>query len=174
MERARVRGAVTEERDRDARLALQLEGERRTGHHRQPAADDRVRAQVALRDVVEVHRAAEAAGASLLLAVHLGHDRVDRRALGDGVGVRAVSGRDHVVRLERGAHAGSHGLLPDRDMEEARQLTGSEALLDLLLESPDHEHLAEELAQSLIREVPRGHALLSVHLSHAGHYADGR
>ena len=54
-----------------------------------------------------------------------------------------------------------HGLLPDRDMEKARQLAGAEALLDLLLESADHEHLAEELAQTLIGEAPRGLARCS-------------
>jgi hypothetical protein len=34
-------------------------------------------------------------------------------------------------------------------VEEAGQLAGPEALLDLLLEAADQEHLAEELAQLL-------------------------
>ena len=65
VERARVGGAVAEERDRDARLVLQLERQGCTGDLRQAAADHGVRADVALLDVVEVHRAAEAARAAL-------------------------------------------------------------------------------------------------------------
>src|SRR4030095_5642166 len=37
-------------------------------------------------------------------------------------------------------------------VEEAGQLAGAEALLDLLLEAPDEEHLAEEIAQQLVRD----------------------
>ena len=54
----------------------QLEGERGAGDRGQPAADDRVRAEVAALDVVEVHRAAVAVRAALDLAVELGHDLV--------------------------------------------------------------------------------------------------
>ena len=158
MERARVRGAVAEERDRDALLACELERERGAGDRRQAAADDRVRAEVAVLDVVEVHRAAEAARAALLLAVELGHDRVHVRALGDRVAVRAVRRGDHVVGLERGADAGGDRLLADRDVQEAGQLAGAEALLHLLLEAADEQHLAEQLAQTLVRERARRRA----------------
>ena len=44
------------------------------------------------------------------------------------------------------------GLLADRDVQEPGQLARAEALLDLLLEAPDQEHLAEELAQELLRD----------------------
>ena len=64
VERAGVRRAVAEERDRDALLAAQLEGERRADDPGQPAADDGVRAEVADLDVVEVHRAAVAVASS--------------------------------------------------------------------------------------------------------------
>src|SRR4029079_18213433 len=43
-------------------------------------------------------------------------------------------------------------LLPDRDVQEPRQLARPEPFLDLLLEAPDQEHLAEELAQPLLGE----------------------
>ena len=52
-------------------------------------------------------------------------------------------------------------LLPDRDVQEAGQLAGAEALLDLLLEAADHEHLAEELAQALIGECRRASRVCS-------------
>ena len=133
-------------------LAAELEGERGADDRGQAAADDRVRAEVAARDVVEVHRAAEAARAALLLPVELGHDRVDRRALGDRVPVGAVGRGDHVVRLERRADAARDRLLADRDVQEARQLARAEALLHLLLEAADQQHLAVELAQPLVGE----------------------
>ena len=53
--------------------------------------------------------------------------------------------------VERAADADRDGLLPDRDVEEPRELAGAEALLDLLLEAPDEEHLAEER-----HDIPRG------------------
>ena len=52
------------------------------------------------------------------------------------------------------ADADGDRLLADRDMEEAGQLARAEALLDLLLEMPDEEHLPEEVAQPLLRERP--------------------
>ena len=152
MERADVRRPVAEERDRDARLAAQLEGERRAGDRRQPAADDRVRAQVPALDVVEVHRAAVPVRAALDLPVQLRHQLVRVRPAGERVRVRAVRGREDVAVLHRLADADRDRLLADRDMQEAGQLAGAEALLDLLLDVPDQEHLAEELAQAFLRE----------------------
>ena len=64
--------------------------------------------------------------------------------------VRAVRRGDDVLVLQRGADADGDGLLADRDVQEPGQLAGAEALLDLLLEAPDQEHLAEELAQDLV------------------------
>ena len=66
--------------------------------------------------------------------------------------MRTVSRRDHVVGLERSADAGGDGLLADTDVQEARQLAGAEALLHLLLEAADQQHLAKELTQPLVRE----------------------
>ena len=73
------------------------------------------------------------------------------RALGDRVPVRAMGGGDHVAVLERAADANRHGLLADGDVEEAGQLAGAEALLHLLLETADEEHLPKELLQALGR-----------------------
>ena len=129
----------------------QLEGERGADDAGEPAADDRVRAQVPALEVVEVHRAAVAVAAALDLAVELGHDLVRVRALGDRVAVRAVGRGDHVAVLERAADADGDGLLADGDVEEPGQLAGAEALLDLLLEAPDEEHLAKEVLQALGR-----------------------
>src|SRR5207253_27016 len=156
--------AVAEEGNGDPRLAAELERERRTGDLRQPAADDGVRAEESALDVVEVHRAAVPARAALELPVQLRHDLVRRRADRERVAVRAVRRGDHVALLERGADADGDGLLPDRDVEEARQLPGAETLLDLLLEAPDQQHLAQQLALALLRECRRS-------LLHLGHGA---
>ena len=66
--------------------------------------------------------------------------------------VRTVRGRDHVGLLERAADAHGDRLLPDRDVQEAGKIAGTEELLDLLLEAPDEEHLAVEIAQDLLRK----------------------
>src|SRR6185312_6139415 len=58
----------------------------------------------------------------------------------------------HVAVRERPTNPDRDGLLADRDVQEPRQLAGAEALLDLLLEAPDQEHLPEELAQGLLRD----------------------
>ena len=68
--------------------------------------------------------------------------------------MRAVRGGEDVAVLHRLADADRDRLLADRDVEEAGQLAGAEALLDLLLDVPDQEHLAEEVAQPLLRERP--------------------
>ena len=50
----------------------------------------------------------------------------------------------------RVADADRDRLLADRDVQEAGQLAGAEPLLDLLLEAPDQQHLAQEVAQPLL------------------------
>ena len=152
MEGADVRRAVAEVRDGDPRLAAHLEGKRGAGDHRQAAADDGVRAEVAALDVVQVHRAAVAARHALHLPVELRHQRVGVRAARERVPVGAVRRREDVSFGHGARHADGDRLLADGDVQEARQLAGAELLLDLLLEAPDEQHLAVELSQALLRE----------------------
>ena len=63
---------------------------------------------------------------------------------GQRVCVRAVGRGDHVAGLERAAGADGDRLLADREVDEARYLAVAVALLDGLLESPDHEHPGQE------------------------------
>jgi hypothetical protein len=79
--------------------------------------------------------------------------------------VRAMGRRDDVAVLQRAADPDGTGLLTDRDMQEAGQLPRAEALLHLLLEPPDEQHLAEELAQLGVAE--RG---LLLDLRHSGQF----
>ena len=150
VEGAGVGRAVAEERDRDARLVAELEGEAGADQRREPAADDGVRAEVAALDVVEVHRAAVAVRAALHLPVELSHQRVRVRPARERVAVGAVGRAEDVAVLHRGADPDLGGLLADRDVQEAGQLAGAEALLDLLLEPPDQEHLAQEVAELVL------------------------
>ncbi len=66
----------------------------------------------------------------------------------------AVGRGEHVAVLHRRADADLGRLLADRDVQEPGQLAGAEALLDLLLEAPDQQHLAQELAQPLLARAP--------------------
>src|SRR5262249_51070781 len=109
------------------------------------------------------HRAAVAVRAAFLLSVELGHQLVGVRALGERVAVGSMRGCDHVAVLERPADADGAGFLPDRDMEKARQLARTEALLDLLLEATDQEHLPQDVPQFGLRE-----ARSLRHLCHGG------
>ena len=88
--------------------------------------------------------------------------------------VRAVRRGDHVLGSKRSADTGRDRLLADADVQEARELTGAETLLHLLLEAADQQHLAEELAEALVGQS----ALLAgfvLDLRHDGlHYADAR
>jgi hypothetical protein len=146
VEGADVRRPVAEEGDRDTRLATELEGERRARHRGQAASDDGIRAEVAALDVVEVHRAAVTLAAAFELPVELRHDGVRVRAPRERVAVRAMGRGEDVAVVERLTDADSDRLLADRNVEEAGQLARAEALLDLLLEAPDQEHLAQEIA----------------------------
>ena len=117
-----------------------------------PPPDDRVRAEVPALDVVQVHRAAVAVRAALDLPVQLRHHLVRVRPARERVPVRAVRGGEDVPVLHRLADTDRDRLLADRDVQEPGQLTSTEALLDLLLEVPDQQHLLEELAQPLLGE----------------------
>ena len=66
--------------------------------------------------------------------------------------VRAVRGADHVAAVERAADTNRNRLLADAGVQEAGQVAGAEALLDLLFEAPDQQHLAEERDELLVRE----------------------
>src|SRR5918911_1122421 len=97
VEDALAERAVAEEADGDLLGTAHLRGHRRSGRDARRAADDRVRAEVAILVVGDVHRAALAAAVPGLLAEQLGEHAVDRGALGEAVAVAAVRGGDVVV-----------------------------------------------------------------------------
>jgi len=105
------------------------------------AADDRVRAEVPVLVVGDVHRAALAAAVAGLLAEQLGEHPVDRGALREAVAVAAVGRGDVVVLPQRLADADRDGLLADVEVGEAGHLRAAVEIVDLLLERADLPHL---------------------------------
>src|SRR2546423_6061277 len=99
-----------------------------------------------------MHRAAVAVRAALELPVELGHQLIWVSPFRQRVAVRAVGRGDHVAVAEGAADADCNCLLADRDMQEPGQIARAKTLLDLLLEPPNEKHLAEELAQRLLRD----------------------
>ena len=152
MESAAVGGAVAEEHHGDlVVLQDQLVGESRAGGQVVAAAHDAVGAQHAHGEVSDVHGAAAALAQAFLLAVNLSHHALDIGALGDAVAVAAVSGLDHIVLAEGGADTGGDSLLTDVQVNEARDLTGQEIMLDGLLELADGAHGLIEMLRLFFR-----------------------
>src|SRR3954454_244412 len=105
--------AFTEEAHRDLVGAAVLRAERGTRRDAGGAPDDRVRAEIAVLVVGDVHRAALAAAVAGLLAEQLREHAPDVGALRETVAVTAMRGRDPVVLPERAAHADGDRLLAD-------------------------------------------------------------
>src|SRR2546423_1297120 len=103
--------ALAEETDRDAVGAERLRREARARGDPRRAADDRIRSEVAVRVVGDVHRAALALAVALLapekLAVHQPHVG----ALGDAVDVASGRGGDRVVTAVCGRSIASYMII---------------------------------------------------------------
>ena len=112
VEDALTERAFAEEADRDAILPEHLRGVRRPGRQRRAAAHDRVRAQVPVLVVRDVHRAAFAAAVPGFLAEQLRVHAIDHGALGEAVAVAPVRAGDVVVWPQRLADADRYRLFP--------------------------------------------------------------
>ena len=152
MEGAAVGGTVAEEHHGDL-IVLQdhLVGESRTGGQVVAAAHDAVGAQHAHGEISDVHGTAAALAQAFLLAVNLSHHTLDIGTLGHAVAVAAVGGLDHIVLAEGGADTGGDSLLTDIQVNEARNLTGQEIMLDGLLELADGAHGLIEMLRLFFR-----------------------
>ena len=141
VESAAVGGTVTEEHHGNP-VVLQdhLAGQGSAGGQVVAAAHDAVGAQHTHREVGNVHGAAAALAQAGLLAEDLSHHAVHIRALGHTVAVAAVSGLDHIVLPQSGAHTSGDGLLTDVQVHEAGNLTIQEVVLHALLKLADGAH----------------------------------
>ena len=86
------------------------------------AAHDSVGAEVARRDVGNVHAPALALADPGLLAQELRHHPVHVHALADALPMTPVRGIDQVLRLDGRAHADAGGLFADAEMGGAVHL----------------------------------------------------
>ena len=116
------------ERDRDAAGAERLGGQRRAGGKRQSAADDPVRAEHALVDIGDVHRAALALADAGGLAHQLRDHAVDIDTLGDAMTVAAVRAGDVVAIGEVTADADRDRFLAGVEVDESGNQTVGEVL----------------------------------------------
>ena len=132
--------AVAEEAHRHAIGAAVTGRQRGTRGYPEPTADDAVGAQHPQREVGHVHRASPAPAGAIGSPVELGHQRGGRHALGQGVPVTPVGGRDVVIGSEAGTDAGGDGLLAQVGVDEPGELARLEQLLDAALEHPDQHH----------------------------------
>ena len=98
-----------------------------------------------------MHGASIAVAAALDLAVQLRHHLVRMRSFCKRVPVGAVRRADHVAVFQCPADADRDSFLPNGNMEESGQLAGAKALLHLLLETANQEHLAQEILQTVGR-----------------------
>ena len=175
VERALVRRAVAEERDRDLIGAELLRGERRAGRDRDAAADDAVRAEVALRGVGDVHRAAAASAVAGLAAEQLREHPAEVGALRDAVAVAAVGRGDPVVVAQVRADAGGDGLFAGVAVDRSPDLVLAEERRAPLLEAADRPHDAVQIERGgLVHHFSCGHSITriapsrrSVNVAHA-------
>ena len=130
-------------------LAAIAARDRGTDRERRAAADDRIGAEHAARDVGDVHRAALAVAQSVLAAVDLLHHAGHVATLGDAVTVAAVRADDVVGIAERFADADRNGLLPGVQVSEARDLAGLDFDVQAFLEFADRLHLPVRAQQGV-------------------------
>ena len=146
---ALVVGAVAEERERDRAGAPLLGAERRADRDRQAAADDAVGAEIALRRLGDMHRAAAPLAIAALAAEELGEHRLELGALGDAMAVAAMGRGDAVGVAERHADADRRRLLPDRQMHGAVAQAADVRIFGRLLETADAMH-APQRAENVV------------------------
>src|SRR5262249_34417394 len=143
---------LAEEADRDAVGPERLRREPGAGGDPCRAADDRIRAEVAVRVVGDVHRAALALAVALLLAEQLAVHEAHVRALRDAVAVAGVRRRDRVVAAQRRADADGDRLLADIEVRQAGHLRREVELVRLRFEGADAQHALGHLERELPRD----------------------
>ena len=118
-----------------------------------PPRDDPVRPEDPYGGVRDVHRSspprADAAGPPH----HFHEEPLQVDPLGQHVAVAAVVGADRVRPSKGGHHPGRHRLLPDAQVDEARNFPIREEPGELQLGAPDQEHRLVQGKQPLLRHV---------------------
>src|SRR6185503_16535420 len=140
--------AVTEEADHHPTGAGLLRGPGDTGGDRRAVPDRAGGAEDVVAEVGRVERPAPAAVDAGLPADHLGQHPARLAAFRQQVTVAAVVAQHHVVRRQRGADAGRHGLLADARVDAAADVPGLHQVDRALLEPADEpDRVVETFAQ---------------------------
>jgi CBS domain-containing protein len=147
VERADVRRAVAEGRNRDRARPEHLRPVSAPDRGRQASADDPRRADQADAHVAEVHRAAAALAHPGLAPEQLREEVDERHTLGERPAVAAVGGRQVVGVLELGAHARRRRLLTDAQVRRAVDEPVVEQPRDRLLAATNRHHATVEPGQ---------------------------
>ena len=142
-ERALLGSAVAEEAEDDLALLADLRRPGGAGGVRDSRPDDPRGAEEAVRDVGQVHRAADALAYTVAAPVDLGHHRVHVGAAHDRVAVAAVRREELVFGAERRDRADDRRLGAVGEVRVATDHTRvlQERALDPLLELANPQHL---------------------------------
>src|SRR5690606_13907666 len=132
--------AITEESDRNRAVALHLMRKRTANAERDARADNTIRPQHPHRHIGDMHGAAATAADPLLLAHNFEKERLKINALGERVPMPAVIGGKRIFRLKRRGDADRDRLLPDAQMNEARNLPVGKQRGKPVLGFPDQKH----------------------------------
>ena len=143
MARALVAGAVAEEGDHHAVVALHLAAHCRAHRDRKRRSDDTGLAENPYVKVCKVHRATLALAVAGCLAEKLCHSAPHIPALGYGMPMRTVVASDIIVVPQGGAGSHGNGFLTNVAVRHPHKLAALDKLLDILLELADQHHPPE-------------------------------
>jgi hypothetical protein len=135
--------AVAEERHRHRAGPPLLGAQRGADRDRQPAANDAIRAEIALGRVGDVHRAAASLAISAFAPEELGEHRLEFSPFGDAMTVAAMGRGDPVGVAERHARSDRRRLLSDRQVHRAVTQAADIRVFRRLLETADAMHAPE-------------------------------
>ena len=135
------RGPVPEETHGDIVRALQFRAQGRSGGDPHRAADDGIRAEIAVALIGDMHRPALAPAIALFLAQQLAEHLLEIRALGHAMAVAAVGRGDAVVIGQGFADPDGDGFLARIHMRQPRHLGRQVQLVRVVLEGADAHHL---------------------------------
>ena len=140
-----IGGAIAEKADGHLVCSPSLRGKSGAKRDAHATADDAIASQKPLLFAELMHGSTKAAGQPCFPPHHLGHGPRQISHFGDAVTMRTVRAGSKIIIAQRAAGAHGHRLLPDVQMNGARDLLGSVEAFDLLLEPTDLDHLSKHL-----------------------------
>ena len=168
MGNASARGALAEKRHRYSACVFHLRRQSRADTERHGLADNAVGTEHADRDIGNMHGAAAALRITRLFGEQLSHHQLGIPALGQAMAMAAVGTGDVIADFEGRANTNGAGLLTNRQMNKAGQLTLFIFSRCGLLKIANAAHVAVHAKYCLL--VQFAHWLLSVNSPFDGRY----